>query len=329
MAGTDNRDPQVNVGQPEKGASQVAGGAPSPPPPVEAATPGPGATPAVAPVTRLPAPVWIEWAVPTATVILIVGAVLVWKVLPVGLTEPSDLADTLETAMDDTLLANFKDYELGYKANIIIQLVLIFTSISATVFAAITTAHTAEAMKKWSVLLTALTAACAAFLSTFHIRENLEGIVSLNTELVALEANYLADRAVVLKKLKERQWDPDTKIPEIVKAARAAKDNKTTDFSSLSWPQEILDLQFRYSKEYARLQAQRMKLWMNVGSQSLPPAATHPAGALPTPPTTTMTPTPTPALTTTPAPTASAAVTPTPAPTPTAEPTPSPTNTTK
>jgi hypothetical protein len=51
--------------------------------------------------------------------------------------------------------------------------------------------------KKWSVLLTAMTAALTSAQSTFHIRENIEAFVKTAGNLELLQAKYLAKRAEI------------------------------------------------------------------------------------------------------------------------------------
>src|SRR5262249_50430314 len=79
--------------------------------------------------------------------------------------------DVYEKVLDEAILTNFNDFSSWYKTNIAIQLMLISAALLATITTAITTPDNASWLKKYAVILTAVTTGLAAIHTTFHIRE--------------------------------------------------------------------------------------------------------------------------------------------------------------
>jgi hypothetical protein len=113
------------------------------------------------------------------------------------------------------------------------------------VFASLTTKENAEHVKKWSVFLTAITAALASVQSTFHIRENIGTFIKATVDLNQLQADYLAERASFADELKSKDaFKPDTQ-------------------------KKLLELHRVYTLRYNVILNDRMHAWSNVGQQSL------------------------------------------------------------
>ena len=146
---------------------------------------------------------------------------------------------------------NLDHFQLWYKLNIIIQCTLIVAALLAAIFASVTTRENAESLKKWSVLLTAVTAAVASFQATFHIRENLDSFIQATIDMNLVEADYLADRAKFVDEL---------------------KDKATTETNI-----QLLELHRKYMGRLNNIVGSRMHALTNIGSQPAPrasPAAT-------------------------------------------------------
>ncbi len=219
---------------------------------------------------------------PWVVLLILIGGLALWSALPDGLVI-ENTSDDLEAQMDATLLQNFRDYQWWYKGNLLTQVLLILASIGATVFAAITTQRNAETIKKWSVLLTALTAGSAAFLTTFHVRENLEAFIAANEQIQQVEAEYLAERANTLQKLKAKGWDAAVEVPKMLteieaqkaRQMAAQKDGKpassTTLPSTMRLPEEWLVVQKDYTVKFSQIQTKRLRSWTNIGPQLVTP----------------------------------------------------------
>src|SRR5689334_16908496 len=65
--------------------------------------------------------------------------------------------DFLERALDANIMHNAQDFVRWYRSNIVIQLMIILSSLLATIYASITTKDNADTLKRYTVLLTALT----------------------------------------------------------------------------------------------------------------------------------------------------------------------------
>jgi hypothetical protein len=155
--------------------------------------------------------------------------------------------DYYETLLYKVQRINLDHFELWYKLNIIIQCTLIVAALLAAIFASITTRENAERLKKWSVFLTAVTAAMASFQATFHIRENLDTFIQATADLNQLEADYLADRAKFAEEL--------------------------TDTAKIENNIKLLELHRSYIGRFNEVVGRRMHALTNVGQQ-----ASHNAG---------------------------------------------------
>lgn len=101
-------------------------------------------------------------------------------------------------------------------------------------------------MKKWSVLLTAVTATLASIQSTFHIRENIETFIKTSTDLISLETDYLVERAPFdneLKKSGGKNLDPELQ-------------------------KKLVELRQKFVPRYLNIETSVMRAWANAGQQS-------------------------------------------------------------
>jgi hypothetical protein len=137
-----------------------------------------GATGASGTTNGTPPPVQSNWTrkhiLSIILALLLIGIVgyVIWRWLPsskfVGATSA---LDSLEEAFDTAITQNEIMFGVWYKANIVIQFTLIITALLATVLASLTTSENADTLKKFSVLLTAFTAALSSILSTFILKK--------------------------------------------------------------------------------------------------------------------------------------------------------------
>ncbi|MGJ5176019.1 hypothetical protein ACQR16_19130 [Bradyrhizobium oligotrophicum] len=183
----------------------------------------------------------------SAIFILILFLIVAWLALPTPTLVSDGSGDVFQIAIDQSLQRNAANFDLWYKSNMVIQCTLIFTTPLATVFASITTRDNAEEIKKWSVLLTSVTAALASVQSTFHVRENIETFIKSSADLVLLEADYFVDRAEYENAILNSEGKPLD--PEIQKKLRG--------------------LHQKYMQKYMNIQTARMRAWANAGQQSL------------------------------------------------------------
>ena len=191
-------------------------------------------------------PDWISWVVPMTIVLLACLLLVIWRVLPTPTNMAAPAIDVFESALDEALVRNAGNFDLWYKSNMVIQFTLIFTALLATVFASITTKDNAEHIKKWSVLLTAITATFASVQSTFHIRENIETFIRSTGDLVLLETDYLAERAPLDKDIKKsagKDLDPETE-------------------------KKLIEIRQKYMARFMTIETARMRAWANAGQQS-------------------------------------------------------------
>jgi hypothetical protein len=185
---------------------------------------------------------WFKLIVPMVIILIIVMGILVWLALP----KPDYFPPTegyFEKIIADAQQKNASHFAWLYKTNIIIQCVLILTALLAAIFASLTTKDNAEDVKKWSVLLTAVTAALASVLSTFHIRENIESLIKVTLQLNQLEADYLAARASFVDESKDAEKSDTQK--------------------------KLRDLNRTYTTRFNIILDTRMHAYANVGQQSL------------------------------------------------------------
>src|SRR5690348_2523319 len=66
-------------------------------------------------------------------------------------------AMTFEKTVEDIISANFRDFVRWYRANIIIQVLLVSSSLVATILASVTNQQNVMQIKMFSIVLTALT----------------------------------------------------------------------------------------------------------------------------------------------------------------------------
>lgn len=193
---------------------------------------------------------WVNLVMPLTVVLLICLLVGIWFGLPATKTAGEPSLEGFEEALDMAIDKNKSDFNLWYKSNVVIQCTLIFSALLATVFASLTTRENAERVKKWSVLLTALTATLASAQSTFHIRENIETFIRSNGQLALLEMDYLLARAPLdpdLRKYKKAGTDPD---PDLEK--------------------KLTEIRHKYMPKYIDIQESQMRAWANAGQPSPP-----------------------------------------------------------
>jgi hypothetical protein len=202
---------------------------------------------------------WTKLVVPMGIVlIIVVSANALWRVLPYerDVEIPPIATDIFEVALDQAIQNNDDEYELWYKSNIIIQCTLIVTALLATVLASTTTAQNADRVKKWSILVTAITAALASLQSTFHVRENLDLFINSSADLTLLETEYLAARS------------------PLINEAKFKRHHKNVDIEKLR------ELHLKFMPRYLDTLNNSRHAWANVGQQPLrmPSSETPAAG---------------------------------------------------
>lgn len=194
---------------------------------------------------------WVNLIMPMAIFLLVCLLVAIWFALPTSKTVGEPSIDGFEEALDQAIDKNKSDFHLWYRSNVVIQCTLIFSALLATVFASLTTRENAEKVKKWSVLLTAMTATLASAQSTFHIRENIETFIRSNGQLALLEMDYLLERAPLdgdLRKFKKSggtDLDPDLEM-------------------------KLTEVRHKYMPRYIEIQMGQMRAWSNAGQPSPP-----------------------------------------------------------
>jgi hypothetical protein len=196
---------------------------------------------------------WADLIMPVTFVLLICLMVGIWYALPASKTVGEPSLEGFEEALDMAIDKNKHDFNLWYRSNVVIQCTLIFSALLATVFASLTTRDNAERVKKWSVLLTALTATLASAESTFHIRENIETFIRSNGQLALLEMDYLLERAPLdpdLRKYKKSGTDPDPDLE-----------------------MKLTEIRHKYMPKYIDIQTGQMRAWANAGQPSPPETA--------------------------------------------------------
>jgi hypothetical protein len=152
--------------------------------------------------------------------------------------------DYWERAIDKQIDKNISDFATWYRFNIVLQAALILTSLFATIAAAVTTSDNIRSIKKYSIVLTAVTSALTAIISTFHIRENIETFIRINGDLQILEWEYLRDRAPFMKNADASEASP-----------------------------QLLAVQYELSKKFVTIQSARLRAYASIGAQSLPTPA--------------------------------------------------------
>jgi hypothetical protein len=201
---------------------------------------------------------WMKLVVPLGVVLIIVVlAIVLWRVLPREqfVERPPIATDIFEAALDQAIQNNDDEYELWYKSNFIIQCTLIVTALLATVLASTTTSQNADHVKKWSILLTALTAALATLQSTFHVRENLESFINSSADFTLLETEYLAARSPLINQPKFKRHHKDVDI------------------------EKLRELHLEFMPRYLDYLNNSRHAWANVGQQSLRPSGAEPSAA--------------------------------------------------
>ena len=183
---------------------------------------------------------WIQsnWTALTVAGLFLIVLVLmiIWLMLPpdklIFPALPSDSKDSFESDLITNAQRGMGSFQVWYKANILLQLILIVTSLAAAVTAALTTSENANKLKNYSVILTAVTAALATAQQTFHIRENINSFITSTTKLELLVYDYVSKR-------------------------------ETPDYSAnpLKLQREIMDT-------YIDIEANRMRAWASIGEQS-------------------------------------------------------------
>jgi hypothetical protein len=193
---------------------------------------------------------WVNLVMPVTFLLLICLLIGIWFGLPASKTAGEPSLEGFEEALDMAIDKNKSDFNLWYRSNVVIQCTLIFSALLATVFASLTTKENAEKVKKWSVLLTAMTATLASAQSTFHIRENIETFIRSNGQLSLLEMDYLLERAPLdpdLRKYKKSGTDPD---PDLER--------------------KLTEIRHKYMPKYIDIQEGQMRAWANAGQPSAP-----------------------------------------------------------
>ncbi len=188
-------------------------------------------------------------AVPThyiimAVIILVVLLAINWIFFTPIPTISEEAKDYWERAIDKQIDKNIADFAMWYRFNIMLQAALILTSLFATIAAAVTTADNIGSIKKYSIVLTAITSALTAIISTFHIRENIETFIRINGDLQVLEWEYVRDRAPFMKSANANEVSP-----------------------------QLLAIQYELSKKFVTIQSARLRAYASIGAQSLPTPA--------------------------------------------------------
>ena len=171
--------------------------------------------------------------------------------------------DSNEQTLDAAIVTNANDLQNWYRSNLIIQAILICAGLLATISAASTNKDNTEILKKYTVVLTAITSTLAIVLTTFHIRENVETFIRANADLHSIEADYLAERA---------KGPVGPILRASAKTAEKAKAAGTPlPASELMDPPELAALWSKFLPRYLEVESARLHAWASVGQQSLPP----------------------------------------------------------
>lgn len=173
--------------------------------------------------------------------------------IPAVSTPPKDF---WETVLDKQIETNSSDFALWYRLNIVLQGALILAALSATILAAVTTTDNVPRLKKYSIVVTAITSALTAILSTFHIRENIDAFIRISGDLQLLEWEYAKDRALL--------------PPPVANGATFRRTFLRKKPSNNEASPELLNLQYELSKKFVPIQAARMRAYASIGAQSLP-----------------------------------------------------------
>jgi hypothetical protein len=187
--------------------------------------------------------------------IILVG-VGVWLTLPSGEFIDQQALDSFEGSLDNSIRQSMGNFQWWYKSNILIQFTLITTSVLATVTAAITTSENANAVKKYAVVFTAVTAALASAQQTFHIRDNISSFITATGNLELLKYEYIVHRSQL-----EQEFQ-----------ANAGNSDKNKDI-----PPALLQLQQNIMKKYVDIETDRMRAWASIGQQTTPLQASPPS----------------------------------------------------
>jgi hypothetical protein len=199
---------------------------------------------------------WINLMMPMTIFVLFCALVGIWYALPTSKMVSEPAIDIFETALDEAIDKNKGDFHLWYKSNVVIQCTLIFTALLATVFASLTTKENTERVKKWSVVLTAITATLASVQSTFHVRENIETFIRTNSDLALLEMDYVFERAPL---------DNDLRKYNELKT-KSSEADLDPDLQK-----KLIELRHKFMPRWMAIQTDQMRAWTNAGSQPMAP----------------------------------------------------------
>jgi hypothetical protein len=189
----------------------------------------------------------MQYAIAASLVVVVSGLTLVWLLLPGLISGPRPgNFDQFHLLIELAQERNADNFELWYKINIIMQCVLIMTAILATILAAVTTPENSARIRKWTILVTAITAALASAQSVFHIKENLEVFIRAVDDLNRIEYAYLVERAPYEEAMRK---DP-ARVP----------------------PRELLQIQQKYADQISRVTISRMRAWASIGQQGASPS---------------------------------------------------------
>lgn len=165
----------------------------------------------------------------------------------------SAVADPFYDYLSAVMRKNASDVDLLVKLNFLVQSVLVVSALIATVLAALTTTATAAKYKIYSIIVTATTSAAASFLTSFHVRDNVNTFVLVEHELNVIEAKYLKER----------------KPFEIEGTVR--KNGKEERGIVLRDDAALLDIHVRYVEQVSGFVKDRSLSWANVGIQGSAP----------------------------------------------------------
>ncbi len=173
------------------------------------------------------------------------GSVIFYQASGAGSQAPV-VHDIFEDAVDGIMQSNARDLLWMERANFAVQVTLIFTSMLATIIAAITTKDNAPKLKIYSVVLTAITASVTVFLNVFHVKENIDLLIVADKKIHELQISYLAERAAIDDKVLAvpiQSLDSGTKV-------------------------QLLTLHKKYTSDLSDILESRWHVWSNVGGQT-------------------------------------------------------------
>jgi hypothetical protein len=211
---------------------------------------------------RITAAEFVYPAIFVISIIIVAGGIYVLMPVMQFYGIENSTGDDFEDALNSSMQNNASNFAWWYKSNMLIQFVLIFTALLATVLASLTTQGNAEKIKYWSVILTGITAALASMQSTFHIRENIETFIKSASNLQLLDAVYVEKRAHINSEVIASLNENDKYK---INASGRAGDIQRELIKR--YPEKYLFLQRELMRQYVDVMGARMRAWANAGQQ--------------------------------------------------------------